>query len=170
MVCLQNFTTKEILSNNKKQCLLINGCRAVNYESGIIKFTNYERQVPIPFKIYAHTECFLKRTNSYEGEHTIKYQQHLPNSLGAKLVCIDDRSILPVIIFKGENWINKFIKWIFRQQKQINRVIKEHFNKELIMTTQEDEIYNNSQICQTCRGNLDKIRDYSAITGKFRSE
>ena len=89
----------------------------------------------------------FKTTNSYEGEHTIKYQEHFPNSLGAKLVCIDDRSILPVIIFKGENCTNKFIKWIFRQQKRINRVIKEHFNKGLIMTTQEDEIYNNSQIC-----------------------
>ena len=60
---LQNFTTEEILSNHKKQCLLINGCQAVNYESGQIKFTNYEKQVPIPFKIYAETECFLKRTN-----------------------------------------------------------------------------------------------------------
>ena len=47
-----------------------------------------------------------------------------------RLVCIDDRSILPVIIFKGENCINKFIERNFRQQKQINRVIKEHFNKE----------------------------------------
>ena len=55
IVCLQNFTTEEILSNREKQCLLINGCQAVNYESGIIKFTNYENQVPIPFKIYADT-------------------------------------------------------------------------------------------------------------------
>ena len=62
MSCLQSFTTEEILSNHKKQCLLINGCQAVNYESGIIKFTNYNKQIPILFKIYADTECFLKRT------------------------------------------------------------------------------------------------------------
>ena len=81
MACLQNFTTEEVLSNHKKQCLLINGCQAVKYESGIKKFKNYEKQIPIPFKIYADTECFLKRTNSYEGEHTIKHQQHYPNSI-----------------------------------------------------------------------------------------
>ena len=40
MSCLQNFSTKEILNNHRKQYLLINGCQAVNYESGIIKFTN----------------------------------------------------------------------------------------------------------------------------------
>ena len=64
MSCSQNFTTEEILSNHKKQCLLTNGYQALNYVSGIIKFTNYEKQVPIPFKIYADTECFLRRTNS----------------------------------------------------------------------------------------------------------
>ena len=102
------------------------------------------------FKIYADTKCFLKRTNSYQGEYTIKYQEHFPNSIGAKLVCIDDGFTLPVIIFKGDDCVNKFIKQIFRQQQQINRVIKDHFNKELIMTTQDEEIYNNSQICWIC--------------------
>ena len=68
MACLQNFTTEKVLSNHKKQYLLINGCQANNYESETIKFTNYEKQVLVPFKIYADTEFFLKRTNSYEGE------------------------------------------------------------------------------------------------------
>ena len=71
MSCLQSFTKEEILNQHKKQCLLINGCQAVNYESGTIKFTNYEKQMPIPFKIYANTECFLKGINSYKDENTI---------------------------------------------------------------------------------------------------
>ena len=37
-------------------------------------------------KICADTECFLKITNSYEGEYTIKYQEHFPNPIGAKLM------------------------------------------------------------------------------------
>ena len=102
MLCLQNFSTKEILNNHRKRCLLINGCQAVNYESGIIKFANYNKQMPILFKIYADTECFLKRTEIKEGEHTIKYQEHHPNSIRAKLVCIDYRFTLPSIIFKGK--------------------------------------------------------------------
>ena len=53
--CLQNFTTDEILDNHKEQFLLINGTQAVNYESGTIKFTNCEKQIPLPFKIYADT-------------------------------------------------------------------------------------------------------------------
>ena len=110
--CLQSYTTEEILSNHKKQCLLINGCQAVNYESRTIKFTNYNKQIPILFKIYADTECFLKRVSSYKCEHAIKYQEHIPNSIGAKLVCIDDRFTLSSIIFKGKDCINKFITWV----------------------------------------------------------
>ena len=67
MSCLQSFTTEEILFNLKEQCLLINECQAVDYESGTIKFTNHNKQIPILFKIYANTECFLKRINSYKG-------------------------------------------------------------------------------------------------------
>ena len=59
---LQSFTTEEVLSNHKKQCLLINSCQAVNYKWGIIKFPNHNKQIPILFKIYADTEYFLKRT------------------------------------------------------------------------------------------------------------
>ena len=59
MACLQNFAIGEIISNHRKQCLLINGCRAINYESGTIKFRNYENQLPVSSKIYAETECFF---------------------------------------------------------------------------------------------------------------
>ena len=117
MSCLQNFSTKEILNNHRKQCLLINGCQAVNYESGIIKFTNYNKQIPIFLKIYAETECFLKRTIIKNGEHTIKYQEHQPNFIGVKLVCIDDRFTLFSIIFKGKDCINRFITWVLDKQK-----------------------------------------------------
>ena len=170
MSCLQSFTKEEIFNQHKKQCLLSNGCQAVNYESGTIIYINYEKQMPIPFKIHAHTECFLKRVNSYEGEHTIKYQEHILNSIGAKLVCIDDRFTLSSIIFRGKDFINKFITWILDRQKWTKQIIKQYFNKRLIMTNEDEEIYNNSHICWICKEelNTDKIRDYSTNTGKFR--
>ena len=116
MSCLQSFTKEEILNQHKKQCLLINGCQAVNYESGTVKLTNHNKQTPILFKIYADTECFLKRINSYEGENTIKYQEHIPNFIGAKLVCINDRFTLPSIIFKEKNVLTNLSNG-FRQTK-----------------------------------------------------
>ena len=170
MSCLQNFTAKEILNNHRERCLLINDTQAVKYETGIIKFKNYEKQIPIPFKIYADTECLLKRINISEGKYTKLYQKHIPNSIGAKLVCIDNRFTLPTIIFEGKNCINNFIKWIFTQQERINQIINNHFNKKLKMTIEDENNYQNSQDCWICNKKLDKdkVRDHCHITGKYR--
>ena len=72
----------------------------------------------------------MKRTNSYEGEHTIKYQEHIPNSTGAKLVCIDNRFTLSTIISKGKNCINEFITWVLDKQKWTEQIIKQYFNDD----------------------------------------
>ena len=73
-------------------------------------------------------------------------------------------------MFKGKKCVNEFIKWVINQNKRIKEIITNHFNKELIMTTQDEEIYNNSQICWICNEelNTDKVRDHCHITGKFR--
>ena len=38
------------------------------------------------------------------------YQKHIPNSIGAKLVCIDNKFTLPTKIFTGSNSIKEFIE------------------------------------------------------------
>ena len=88
----------------------------------------------------------MKRTKIKEGEHTIKYQEYYPNSKGAKLVCIDDRFTLRSIIFKGKDCINKFIRWVLDKQKWIEQMTTKYFNKRLIMTNEDKEVYYNSQI------------------------
>ena len=59
---------------------------------------------------------------------------------------------------------------IFRQTEWINWIIKEYFNKDLIVTNKGEEIYNNSRKCWICKEDLDidKVRDYSKVTGQFR--
>ena len=172
MAWLQNFTTKEILNNHIERSLLINHTQAVKCETGIIKLKNYGKQIPIAFKIYADTECFLKRINIDEGKYTKLYQKHIPNSIGAKLVCIDDRFTLPSIIFKGKDCINKFITWVLDKQKWTKQIIKQYFDKRLIMTNEDEKRYQNSHICWICNEKINKDkdneRDHCHITGKFR--
>ena len=116
------------------------------------------------------TQCFFKITKIEEGEYTTKYPEHQPNSIGAKLVYIDDRFTLPSIIFKGKDCNNKFISWVLDKQKWTQQITKKYFDKRLIMTSADEEIYNNSHICWICKQelNMDKVRDHCHITGKFR--
>ena len=109
MSCLQNFTTKKILTNHRERRLLINETQAVKYEKGVIKFKIFEKQITIAFKIYADAEYFLKRIKIDEGKYTKLYQKHIPNSIRAKLVCIDNRFTVPAIIFEGKNCVSNFI-------------------------------------------------------------
>ena len=140
MSCLQNFTTKDILNSHRERFLLINETQAVKYETGIIKFKNYNKQIPGALKIYADTECLLKRINVEEGRYTKLYEKHIPNSIGAKLVCVNNKFTLPTKISTGNNCVNNFIKWIFTQQKRINQIIDENFIKKLKMTIEDENM------------------------------
>ena len=110
----------------------------------------------------------FKKINIDEGKYIKLYQTHIPNSIGAKLVSIDNRFTLPTINFECKNCINSFIKWIFTQQERINQIINNHFNKKLKMTIEDN--YQNSKDCWICNEKLDKdkVRDHCHIIGKYR--
>ena len=59
--CLQYFSSENVLTKHKEDCLSINGQQSVHLEKGIIEFKNYFKQLPVPFKIYADFECNLRR-------------------------------------------------------------------------------------------------------------
>ena len=68
--CLQCFSSENVLTKHKEDCLSINGKQSVKLEEGIIEFENYFKQIPVPFKIYADFECNLRGFEIYEGSYT----------------------------------------------------------------------------------------------------
>ena len=50
--------------------------------------------------------------------------------------------------------------------------MKEHFNENFIMTEEEEEFFQKSNICWICKkfisNDEDKVRDHCHVTGKFR--
>ena len=50
--------------------------------------------------------------------------------------------------------------------------MKKHFNKELVMTTEDNEYCKNSTKCWICDNNyvdnVVNVRDHCRITGKYR--
>ena len=91
--------------------------------------------------------------------------------VGSSPVAVNyDRFTLPSIIFKGKNCVNKFITWVLKKYKWSQQIIKFYFNKDLIMTDEDEKIYNNSHLCRICKQelNTNKVRDQGHVTGKFR--
>ena len=60
--------------------------------------------------------------------------------------------------------------WVLDKQKWTKQIFKQYFNKRLIMTKEDEEIYNNSHICCICKQelNMDKVTDHCHVICKFR--
>ena len=169
---MQCFSKENVLIRHKKDCLSINGTQSVKVEEGIIKFKNYFRQLSIPFKIYADFECNLKNVEIYEGSYTKKYHDHIPCSYAYKIVCIDDRFSKSIVVYRGENAAYEFIKAILEEYKYCKKIMKKHFNKNLIMSEEEEYLFQQSNSFHICKKLIDnndkKVRDHCRVTGKFR--
>ena len=109
--CLQCFSRENVLIKHKEDCLSINGQQSINLEKGAIDFKNYCKQLPVPFEIYADFECNLKI-----------------------VVCINDRFSQQIFVYRGKNAAYKFIKAILEECKYCKKIMKDEFNKNLIMT------------------------------------
>ena len=158
----------------KKDCLLINGGQNVKLEKRAIEFKNFNRQIPVPFKIYADFECLLKGCDiGFDSDYfsyTKKYQDHIPSRFASKVARINNKFSKDVL-YRGRNTVFKFIKCIFKEYGYCRSVMKKRFNKNLVMTAEENEEFEKSNICWVC-GKLidfdDKVRDHCHITGKCR--
>ena len=104
--CLQCFSSENVLDEHKKNCLLINNGKNVKLEKEFVEFKNFNRQMSVPFKIYADFECLLKSCDvGVDNDcfsYTKKYQDHIPCSFTYKLVCVDDKFSKDVVLCIGK--------------------------------------------------------------------
>ena len=148
--CLQCFSNEQVLKEHRENCLIINGEQSVKLRGGSISFKNYFKQLPVLFKIYADFECILKKAEwnsiecdstecNFNSSYTEKYQSHVRFSFAYTVVCIDNRFSKKVVLYRGKNAVYKFIKSILSEHNYCKRVIKKHFNKNLIMSPEEEK-------------------------------
>ena len=113
----------------------------------------------------------LKSSDINNGSYTEKYQDH---SLAYKAVFVDNKFSKKVVLYRGKSAAYKFIEAILKERKYCRKVIKKHFNKNLIMSAEEEEKFQLSNICWICDKLFDvgdeKVRDHCHITGKYRGE
>ena len=170
--CLQCFSSEKVLIGHEEDCLSINGMQSIKTEEGIIQFENYFKQMPVLCKIYADFECNLQNVEVYEGSCTKKYHEHIPCSFAYKIVCIDNRFSKPIVVYRGENAAYEFTKAILKEYKYCKKIMKKHFNKNLIMNEEEEYLFQQSNSCWISKKLIDnddeKVRDHCHITEKFR--
>ena len=175
-MCLQHFSNEIILKEHKSDCLVVNGEQRVKLDSGYVEFKNYSNKMRVPFKIHADFECILKKCDNVVGScdssWSVKKSNHLPCGFEYEVVCVDDRFSKDVVVYRGKDCVKKFIACILDECEYCKKIRRDHFNKSLIMSAEEEEMFQNACSCWICGKLFDlmdeKLPDHCHISGKFR--
>ena len=85
---------------------MMNGKQNVKLEKAFISFINFNRQIPVPLRIYADFKCILKSCDvGIDNEcfsYTRKNQDHIPCSFAYEMVCVDNRYSKDVVLYRGK--------------------------------------------------------------------
>ena len=180
--CLQPFSSEDRLEAHKGDCLVINGTQRIEMPQPGSKvfFYQHQKQLPVPFVIYADFEAITEKIDScsppQHKSYTQSYQKHKPSGFGYKVVChYDQKYSKPAVIYRGENVIEKFIQHLFREVKDCQKIITERAKRRLVMTKKDEENFQNAKKCWICQrqykpdeGENIPVRDHCHITGKYR--
>jgi hypothetical protein len=166
--CLHYFHSVAQLELHSRDCEKLNECRIRLPEEGknnllFKNFMNKERQ---PFVIYADLESILVPTND-----KVKYQQHVPCSVGYYVKCSYDDSLSFYTQHTGEDCI----EWFVQQMAEFAENLETVFLCDIPMDElSEDQQFNfkTSTHCHICEkkftNNEGRVRDHDHLTGKFR--
>ena len=141
--CLQCFSSEKVLIEHKVDCLIINGKQSVKLKSGSISFNNYFKQLPVSFIIYADFECILKEVIKV----VMKIMTHTKKNIKiiflavllTKLFVLTINLATDLFFTKEKNATYRFIKLILEEYDYCEKMLKKHFNKNLIMSAEEKE-------------------------------
>ena len=67
---------------------------------------------------------------------------------------------------------HEFIKAILKEYKYRRKVMNKHVNKKLIVSEEEEHLFQQNNSCYICKklidNNEEKVRDHCPVTGNFR--
>ena len=132
--CLQCFNSERILVEHREICLKINGKQSVKLKSGLLNSKMLE----------AMKEQVVVRQKNIKITCSFAYQ----------LVFVDNKFSNPDVLYRGENAAYNFIKMMLEEFGYCKKVMKNHFNKSLIMSEKEEN-FQSSNTCWKCEKLID---------------
>jgi len=133
--------------------------------------------------IYADFEAFTKPIDTCQPDpatsYTMPYQKHVASSFAFYVKCFDDKIYKPKLVTytaadESDDVAQIFVDRLEEEIRDIyNRV---DFNKPMIFTEEDQEVFDNSINCHICGGEFGrdedkdkvKVRDHCHLSGKFR--
>ena len=148
----------------------------------ILKYIPGEKSLKVPFIIYADLECLLQKINTCknnpEKSYTEKKAKHKPSDYSLVTCSSFDKFENERNCYGGKDCMKIFCNDL---RDQALKIIKYENKKEIILTNEEKESYENQKNCHICRKEFctdknnekefklkQKVRDHCHYTGKYR--
>ena len=175
--CFSHYTKPELLEKHIKYCSN-NETVAVKVPKAntMLYFKNYEKQLPVPFVVYADFECFTKPMNTCspnpKESYNYNYQKHEPSGF-----CFYMKGIVDTVfshIFYTKTKEDEDISKVFvdKLAKVTNKIYNDFYRRpiSLRLTRAEQKSFDEAETCHICKKELldDKVRDHCHFTGKYR--
>ena len=112
-------------------------------EEAKMELTQFTKMLKMPFVIYVNFECILELIKK-EGKKSAN------KSCGySYLVVSADEEIQPeTVTYSDENVLDNFFEDISRETEDLMKIVKT--NKPMIFTEEDEEVYDNIQVCHIC--------------------
>ena len=175
--CFSHYTKPELLEKHIKYCSSNKTALVTMPEPNTyLYFKNYDRQLPVPFVVYADFECFTKPMNSCspnpKDSYNYNYQKHEPSGFCFYAEGITGRSIKPIIYTKtseDEDVAKVFVEKLTELTKGIYNDFYRR-SKPLVMNPKTQKAFDAAVKCHICSKELgiDKVRDHCHFTGEYR--
>ncbi|XP_074037614.1 uncharacterized protein [Leptinotarsa decemlineata] len=142
----------------------------------ILKFENFERQLKVPFVVYADFESILKPIHTNEPDpirsFTNKSFIHEPYSFSYRIRCSFDDSASKFVLYRGEDAAKVFVA---RLESDLRAIYYTYLNRIVPMkplTASEENEFLTADSCGICEKPFElgdvKVRDHCHLTGKKR--
>lgn len=143
----------------------------------ILKFENIERQMEVPFVVYADFESVLKPIQTCEPNpkfsYTNKTFSHEPYSFAYFIKCSFDESISKFHLYRGPDAASTFVANLEADLREIYNKYLKNIVPIIPLTAAENEYFINSKNCNICerpfKDNDIKVKDHCHLTGKIRN-
>ena len=176
--CFTHYTKYELL---QKHILYCSNNETVSVRmptrNTMLCFKNYQKQLPIPFVLYADFECFTKSMNTCcpnpEYSYNYNYQKHEPSGFCFYIKGIDpDVTFEPILYTKTKSTDDIAAIFVSKLAKVTNKIYNDFYRCpiSLRLTKEEQESFDKAVECHICKRELldDKVRDHCHFTGQYR--
>ena len=144
--------------------------------ANVLKFQNFQKQLQVPFVIYADFETLLKPIQTSEPDpdkkFTIKTCEHEPHSFAYYIKCSFDESLSQFRNYRGPNASSVFMEFLDNDCRNLYNDHLKTVKPMVDLTAEQNYLYENTPFCHICELPFDgddlKVRDHCHLTGSFR--